>query len=265
MSARRRNPGPARISGPVSVNLPGSRRVQDLHASLAGFLAEPAILDDDRLEAALAYAFDTSSLASGDCRAQTTMVLLGFRDLRPTGILDPPLAFLVVLAILDANGFLFEDVPYAELVARLQGLPDLRPEQGETEGLQQWLIAQTRSTEGRMVPLPTAELKRLLEPHGFRLEVQEGQLLVLKPEFLQPQGSWLSKAFRKPAWERVHGLADPGDGLIGVAGIRSLREACGLTAEPFIDDRAWQEGTLRHYRHLWPRLRGLWKDRAEPA
>jgi hypothetical protein len=225
---------------------------------LAALLGEPAALDLDQLESALATAYDASSLASGDCRAQATMVLMGFRGFRPAGRLDPPLAFLAMLALLDANGFSLDDVPYPEILTRLEGLLRLRPEQGEVEALHRWLIGCTRASATRAVPLPAAELCRLLAAQGVKVESRDGRLQCLRPGAGGKSAWWMPNSLRRSTWEPLHSLPEPGEGGIGVAALRELRQACGLTAEPFLDDRAWQAGILCQYRHLWPRLRGLW-------
>lgn len=260
MAARRRSSKQPPSDGPISVRLLGTARVEALHRGLATALGEPSILDPTRLESALAFAYDASSLGSSDCRAQAALVLLGFRELRPTGTLDPPLAFLSLLALLDVNGFSFDDVPFAEVVSRLAGLVGLRPEHGEAVGLHQWLTGATRPAASRSAPLPVAELRRLLEAKGFRVESGSGELLLLKPEARPEPGSWLSRMFRKSGWVQVHRQQEPADGVLAIAALRELRLACGLMAEPFLDDPAWQEGVLHQYRHLWPKLRGLWTD-----
>ena len=258
MASRRRISSSSPALGPLSVRLLEPRRVLDLHAGLAALLGTPESIDADRLDAALACAYDASTLASGDCRAQATMVLMGFREFRPAGLLDPPLAFLAMLALLDANGFGLDDVPYPEVVARLEGLLHLQPELGEVEALHRWLIGCTRPSATRAVPLPAAELCRLLEAGGFKVESREGRLQVLRPRAGHKPAWWMPDSLRRPTWELLHSLPEPGEGGIGVAALRELRSACGLTSEPFVDDRAWQAGILRQYRHLWPRLRGLW-------
>jgi hypothetical protein len=242
------------------VRLLDRSRVVALHQALAASLGDSAALDLPRLEAALACAYDASALDSSDCRAQATLVLLGFREHRPAGLLDPPLAFLCVLALLDANSYALEDIRYAEVTGKLDGLLELRPEQGETEALHHWLVRSTRSSSPGTAPLPKSELVRLLEAAGLKVELAEGQVRVLKRKLLHETGSWLPNTLRRQTWEPIHTLPDPGEGLIGLAALRELRRACELEAGPFSDDRAWQEGTLQLHRHLWPRLKGLWQD-----
>lgn len=258
MAAHRRPSTPTRAEGPVSVRLLGQRRVLDLHAGMAAFLGTPAALDADRLEAALACAYDVSVLASGDCRVQATLVALGFREFRPAGELDPPLALLSVLALLDANGYQLEDIPYAEIAARLTGLTDRLPRQEAAEALHPWLVASTRPAPPLTAPLPTAELGRLLETMDMQLQASEGQLRVLRRAAEGAGPSWMPSAFRRKAWETVHSLPDPGEGIVGVAALRDLKRACGLEDKPFLDERAWRSGMLWLHRHLWPRLLGIW-------
>lgn len=258
MAARRRAPVPARSPGPISVQLLNPSRVVELHRGLALQLEASSKLDLPRLEEALAYAYDASTLGSSDCRAQATLVLLGFRELRPAGELDPALAFLSALALLDSNGFALDDVPYAEVTGKLSELADLRPEQGGVEGLHQWLVGRTKSAPPLTAPLPRQELSRLLTAVGLSVETEDGQFRVLRQQAPQDKGSWVPQAFRRPVWKPIHVLADPGEGLVGVAALRELRSACGLDALPFLDERAWQAGTLRVHRHLWPRLLGTW-------
>ena len=259
MASRRRASSSSRATGPVSVHLLGARRILELHAGLAAVLGCPASIDPDRLEAALACAYDASALGSGDCRVQAALVLMGFRVHRPAGELDPPLAFLAVAALFDANGFTFDDVPYSEVVGRLGDLVELRPEQGEAEELQRWLIDRSRPAAERAVPIPVAELRRLLDSRGLGIETSEGQLRILKAGPVGDRGSWMSRMFRKPSRESVHALPVPADGAIGFAALRDLLRASGLRAGTFLDDSAWQAGILLQYRHLWPRLRGLWR------
>lgn len=255
MAARRpSNPRPA---GPIAVSLPGRARIQALHGTLAAALGASPALDPDRLEQTLACAFDASTLGAGGCHGPAALVLLGFRDQRPAGALDPPLGLLAALAILDANGFALADVPYGELAATLEALAHPRPEQGEAEELQRWLQASTRPAEPLTAPLPKSELVRLLESAGLRVEATAGRLRVLRRE-AEPNATWLAARFRRPAWGTVHELADPGTGLVGAAAVRELRQACGLGEGPLLDERAWAEGTVQHHRHLWPRLQGIW-------
>jgi hypothetical protein len=231
------------------------RRVLDLHAGLATFLGRHATIAADRLEAALACAYDASVLASGDCRVQATLVLLGFREFRPAVELDPPLALLSVLALLDANGYQLEDIPYAEITARMAELTVQRP---GAEAVHRWLLASTRPSAPLTAPLPPAELARLLESMDLKMQCAEGQLRVLRRSTEGAGPSWLPGPFRRQAWETVHSIPDPGEGIVGIAALRDLRLACGLEHKPFLDERAWRSGMLRLHRHLWPRLIGIW-------
>lgn len=255
MAARRR-PAP-RPEGPIAVQLPGAARIRGLHAALAAALGAAAALDSERLEQAMACAFDASTLGAGGCHGPAALVLLGFRDQRPAGALDPATGLLAALAILDANGFALGDVPYDEVAATLGALARPRPEQGEAEELLRWLRASTRPAEPFTAPLAKAELARLLDAAGLRVDSAGGRLKVLRSE-PGPKGSWLAARLRRPTWVPVHEMADPGAGLVGAAAVRELRQACGLAEGPFLDDRAWAEGTVQHHRHLWPRLLGSW-------
>lgn len=252
MAARRRPPG--QPVGAVAVSLPGAARVRRLHSALAAATGASVDLDLARVEQALAHAFDASTLGAADRCGPAVLVMLGFRDQRPAGPLDPALGFLTALAILDGNGIALDDVPYAEVAARLAGLGHPRPQQGEAEDLHRWLLAATRPAEPMTAPLPASELGRLLEAAGFLCSASAGRLQVSRPK---ATGSRLPVWIRRPAWEVVHELADPGEGLVGTAAIRALRAACGLPA-PFLDDAAWTAGTVLHHRHLWPRLLGAW-------
>lgn len=252
MAARRRPS--AQPAGPVSVVLPGAARVRQLHLALAAASGSDGDLDPARLELALAHAFDASTLGTADRRGPAALVLLGFRDQRPAGALDPALGFLTALAILDGNGFALDDVPYPEVADRLAALAHPRPQHGEAEDLHRWLLTATRPAEPFSAPVPKAELVRLLEAAGFRCDEAAGRLRVSKAKAAGgPWPAWI----RRPAWEMVHELADPGEGLAGTAAIRDLRAACGLPM-PFLDEMAWTAGTVQHHRHLWPRLQGTW-------
>ncbi len=263
MATRKRKAPP---TGPVSIRLLSAARVEALARGLATFLQEPLALDAERLDRAMAYPYDASSLGSaqgpGDCRAQAALLILGFRDQRPAGPLDPPTAFLAALALLDLNGFGPEDVPYAQIGEAFLNLGAGRAldgkEHGEAEALFAWLQECSRPLPDRQVPLPLAALKRLVERQGCRLEAGGEGVQVLRPSPESGARPWPLRLVTRSAWEPIHRLPDPGEGLVGAGAMRELRRACGWEGIPFYDDEAWQEGWMRHYRHLWPRLREAW-------
>lgn len=251
--------------GPVSIRLLGSARARALAEGLARALDVPLALDEERLEGALAHVYDASALSSGpgDCRAQAALLMIGMRDERPGGPLDEPLAWLLTLALLDLNGHALEDVPYADVAACLTSLGAWRAvdgsESGEAEALYRWLLARSRPATSAL-PLPLAEVIRLLEGRGLKVESTEGGHRVLREVPPDASKAWPLRLLARASWEPLHAFADPADGVLGSGALRELRKACGLEEGPFLDDRAWQEGVLRHHRHLWPRLREAWPD-----
>ena len=57
----------------------------------------------------------------------------------------------------------------------------------------------------------------------------------------------------------LHSFPDPADGLVSLAALRTLKEACGLPSEESLGDaEGRRDSLLRLHRTLWPRLLGLW-------
>lgn len=279
----KKHPSQGSTGGPVSIKVFSSDRILEIHRALVAFFSvspEPirdlGLRDASLLEQAVSHQFSGEAGASGPLE-KTAALFQGLFDELPFHDGNAQTAFIVLLMLLDENGYVPNRVSFEAFFEFCDSLSKHRLEPGPASGrsnrnrgtamheselalILRWLEEHTKPEPVRDHPLALSELQRLLASHGF--EVAEGlagaerSLEVIRTEADQKRRFFGLGGGRKTTVSApvVRFQLPPSAVLVSLTSVREIRKACGLESEHFYDWRARLDSFIRQYQTLLTRL-----------
>ena len=271
----------AHSSGPVSIKVFSSDRIQELHKALVAYFSATAdpirdlgLRDASLLEQAVSHQF--SGADSGyDPLAKPAGLLQGLFDELPFHDGNAQTAFIAILMLLEENGYMPNRVAFETFFDFFAALSEHRLEAPKASGksdrgeakqesefilILRWLEDHTKLEPVRDHPLALPELQRLLANQGFEgIEGKTGTERTL--EISRVEADQKKRLFGLGGGRKAAGsgpllkLHLPATAvMVSLTLVRDIRKVCGLEAGAFYDWRARVDSFIRQYQALLVRL-----------
>jgi prophage maintenance system killer protein len=270
-------------TGPVSIQVFSSDRIEEIHKALVTFFSSTSdpirdlgLRDAALLEQAVSHQFSGAGGSSNPLEKPAAL-LQGLFDELPFHDGNAQTAFVALLMLLDENGYVTNRVSFEAFFEFCAALSEHRLEpatatrkldrnrgkamhESELALILRWLESHTRLEPDRDHPLLLAELKRLLSGHGF--EVVEAMVGVARSlEIVRVEADQKKRFFglaggrKQASSESLLKLPCPAKGgMVSLTSVRETRKACGLETRRFYDWRAKVDSFIRQYQTLIVKL-----------